>query len=101
MPPMRDERHPPVLDMTPEGEFREPPKPGRLDRILARTGGIALLVVLATGGLVLAAVAVFFAAILLPVVVGAGVIAFVSLWWRARRLRRMGVKPPGIVIIRR
>ncbi len=102
MPAMRDPRHPPLLDMTPEGEFRDPPRPSRLDRILAKTGGIAVLVLLATGGLVLAAVAVFFAALLLPVVVAAGAVAFVSLWWRARRMRRQGLDPRIFrVVVRR
>lgn len=102
MPGMRDPRHPPLLDMTPEGEFRDPPRPSTLDRILARTGGIAVLVLLATGGLVLAAVAVFFAALLLPVALAAGAVAFVSLWWRARRMRRQGLDPRIFrVVVRR
>ncbi len=102
MPRMSDPRQRPVLDMTPEGEFRDPPRPSRLDRILAKTGGIAVLVLLAAGGLVLAAVAVFFAALLLPVVVAAGAVAFVSLWWRARRMRRQGLDPRVFrIVVRR
>jgi predicted lipid-binding transport protein (Tim44 family) len=102
---MDTHRRPPVLDMTPEGEFRDPappPRPGRLDRILGRVGGLALLVALATGGLVLAAVAIFFAALALPVLIVAGAIGAGSLWWRLRRLRRQG--GPGavrFVVIRR
>src|SRR3954464_14404066 len=52
---------PPILDMTPEGEFRDPlPPPGGLDRVLGKVGGIALLLTLAAGGLLLVALAVLF-----------------------------------------
>jgi hypothetical protein len=96
-------RRPPVLDMTPEGEFRDPPPPpapGTLDRILARVGGVAVLVALAAGGLVLAAVAVLFAAIALPVLIVAGAIGAGSIWWRLRRARKQG-QPIPFVVIRR
>jgi hypothetical protein len=69
---MDPQRRPIVLDMTPEGDFREPPPPpapGKLDRVLGRVGGVALLVALATGGIVLAAVAILFAALALPVLI--------------------------------
>jgi hypothetical protein len=91
-PPGRDPL-PPVLDMTPGGEFRDPLPPaqrGWLDRILARLGGAALLVTLVTGGLLVVALAVLFVGLLLPIALGAGLIAFVSLWWRMRRLRATG-----------
>lgn len=88
--------------MTPDGEFREPappPAPGRLDRILGRIGGIALLVALAAGGLVFAAVAITFAALALPVLIVAGAVGAGALWWRLRRIRRQGGVP--FVVIRR
>ncbi|WP_270935271.1 hypothetical protein [Falsiroseomonas oryzae] len=100
---MDTHRRPPVLDMTPEGEFREPappPRAGTLDRILGRVGGIALLVALAAGGLVLAAVAIMFAALALPVLLVAGAIGAGSIWWRLRRARRQG-QPVHFVVIRR
>ena len=104
-PPGRDPS-PPVLDMTADGQFRDPLPPRRtwLDRALARVGGLALLVTLAAAGLVLVALAILFVGLLLPVVIGAGLIAFVSLWWRLRRIRRGGGGGPGavpFVIIRR
>lgn len=116
---MDNDRHgghrPPILDMTPEGEFRDPPSPprrGRLDRALARVGGLALLLAVAAGGLVVVALAVLLLGLLLPVAIGAGLVAFASLWWRARRLRggswRAGGPGPGrgtgslrFVVIRR
>ncbi|WP_233256306.1 hypothetical protein [Falsiroseomonas bella] len=100
--PMAPGRRPPVLDMTPEGEFRDAaPKPaGTLDRILARVGGIAVLVALAAGGLVLAAVAIMFAALALPVLIVAAAVGAGSIWWRLRRARKHG-QPVHFVVIRR
>jgi hypothetical protein len=90
----RPGHRPPVLDMTPEGEFRDPsPPPFRrtwLDRALGRIGGVALLLTLAAGGLVVVTLAVLLLGLLLPVAIGAGLVAFASLWWRARRLRGRG-----------
>ncbi len=92
----------PVLDMTPEGEFREAPRPSGLNLLLARMGGIAILVAVAAGGLLLVALAIFFIGLLLPVVIGAGAIAAISLWWRRRRLRKMGIEPGPIrIVVRR
>jgi hypothetical protein len=100
---MDPQRRPPVLDMTPEGEFLDPvpPRPASaLDRLLARIGGVAVLVALAAGGLVLAGVAIMFAALALPVLIIAGAIGGFSLWWRIRRAQKQG-QPIPIVIIRR
>jgi hypothetical protein len=100
---MDPQRRPPVLDMTPEGEFLDPvpPRPAStLDRLLARIGGVAVLVALAAGGLVLAGIAIMFAALALPVLIIAGAIGGFSLWWRIRRAQKQG-QPIPIVIIRR
>jgi len=91
--------------MTPEGEFRDMsaqrPPASRLDRALARVGGIALLVALAAGGLVLAALAILFVSIALPVLVVAGAIGAGTLWWRVRRARRNGQPTPAAFVILR
>ncbi|MDB5374533.1 MAG: hypothetical protein JWP04_3175 [Belnapia sp.] len=95
---------PPVLDMTADGQFRDPvpPRRGWLDQVLGRVGGVALLVTLAAAGLVVVALAILFVGLLLPVVIGAGLIAFVSLWWRMRRLRKAnGGQPVRFVFLRR
>jgi hypothetical protein len=98
---MDPHRRPPILDMTPEGDFRDtPPKASPLDRVLGRVGGVAVLVALAAGGLVLAALAVLFLGLLLPVLLVAGLIGAGSLWWRLRRARRNG-QPAPFIIIRR
>ncbi len=116
IPRMDQHRTPPVLDMTPDGQFRDTPgaspgaSPGTpppgirpataLDRILGKVGGVALLVALAAGGLLLASLAILFVGLVLPVLIVAGAIGAVSLWWRIRRLRRQGV-PVRFVVVRR
>ncbi len=95
MPSMQAPRRPPVLDMTPEGEFRDP-APRRttmLDRLLGRIGGVALLLALGAGGLVLAGLAVLAIGLLLPLALLAGLVAFGALWWR---LRRAGLRPGAL-----
>ena len=94
---------PPILDMTPEGGFREPaaaPK-GWIDRALARVGGAALLLAVAAGGLVVVALAFVLLGLLLPIAIGAGLVAFVSIWWRLRRLRARGGGAMPFVVVRR
>lgn len=99
---MDPHRRPPVLDMTPEGEFRNAaprPRAGALDRILGRVGGAAILVALVAGGLLLAGLAIVFVGLILPVLVVAGAVGAVSIWWRLRRARKQGAAP--FVVIRR
>jgi hypothetical protein len=79
---METDRRPPVIDMTPEGEFRDAPGGARalrgswLDRTLLKLGGAAVLAAVVTGGLALAALAVLFIGLLLPVALVAGLVAF-------------------------
>lgn len=87
--------------MTADGTFREPARPRTLDRMLLRVGGVAALAALVVGGLVMAASALVILGLLLPVLLVAGAVAFVSLWWRLRRARRDGTARPGFVILRR
>jgi hypothetical protein len=102
---MEPHRRLPVIDMTPDGAFRDPPPRalGTLDRILARMGVLGVMVAAGSVGLVLAALALLAIGILLPVAIVAGAIGAGALWWRARRARRNGTAPRGIrfVIIRR
>ncbi|HEY8613557.1 MAG TPA: hypothetical protein VIL69_20030 [Roseomonas sp.] len=100
---IQDPHRPPVLDMTPEGEFRDKSQPLRggswLDRALLRLGGVAVLATAVAGGLVLAASAAVLLGLLIPVVILAGLVGFVSLWWRMRRAGRAGM--PRFVVMRR
>ena len=57
---------------------------------MARLGGAAMLVALATGGLLLAAMALLAIGILLPIVLAAGAIGAITIWWRMRKARARG-----------
>lgn len=82
----------PVIDMTPEGDFREPApsRAGFLDKILTKVGGVAALVALVAGGVVVAGVAIAFFALALPIAAVAGLVAFGSMYWRMRRAGHRG-----------
>jgi hypothetical protein len=99
MTPEPPRRPPVILDMTPEGAFRdaaEQPPRGWLDRTLARVGGAAALVALGAAGLLATALAILFVGLLIPVVLVAGGVAYATLRWRARR----GGRPVAFVIRR-
>jgi len=90
---MSDKRPPIIIDMTPEGEFRDPPPPPAprgFQRVLARLGGVAMLVALGAGGLLMAAVALLAIGVLLPIMLAAGAIGATILWWRLRKARARG-----------
>jgi hypothetical protein len=53
----------------------------------------------AAGGLVVVALAFVLLGLLLPIAIGAALVAFVSIWWRLRRLRGRGASP--FVVVRR
>jgi hypothetical protein len=72
------------LDMTPDGEFRQPAPPSLSERIF-RT---AVIVAIVAGGLALAALAFWFALLLIPVAVVAGLLAWAALRWRLWREQR-------------
>ena len=72
------------LDMTPDGQFRGP-APGRLPERIFRA---AIVVAIIAGGLGLAALAFWFALLLIPVAIGAGLLAWAALRWRIWREQR-------------
>jgi hypothetical protein len=75
--------HPPELDMLPDGRFREQPKTS-LSTHVFRT---AVLVAGAAGGLAIAALALWFALTLIPVAIGAALVAYGAFrfqLWRSR-----------------
>lgn len=69
--PMNNQR-PPDLDINLRGEFVEPPRPPIASRIMLW----AIVVAVLAGALSIAAVALWLAMIILPVAVGAGVVAY-------------------------
>lgn len=81
---------PPLLDMTPQGDFRDPPPPSRADRIASVVLRAALGVVVLAGLLALASLAIVALSVILPILFGAAAVAGVILWWRLRQARRNG-----------
>ncbi len=79
-----NQRHPPELDMTANGEFVAPPKPPLSSRILM---GAIVIAVLA-GMLSLAAFALWLALIVLPVAFAAAVVAWAMFRYRVWRAQQ-------------
>ncbi len=82
-----------ILDMTPAGEFREPASSGRRKTPFGvRLGRTAIIVAFMAAGLAVAALALWFALILIPVAFGAGLVAWAAfrfhLWRNAMTVRR-------------
>ncbi len=76
-----------TLDMMPDGRFRTSQAPAR-PRWLLRVGVVAALVAVAGVGLIGAVLAVWLVSMLIPVVVVAGLVAWMAFrvqLWRARR----------------
>lgn len=73
-----------VLDMTLEGDFVSPPAAPVAGRVMA----VAVLVAVLAGALALAALLLYLALALIPVVVGAGLIAYGAFRWQLWRARR-------------
>lgn len=78
-----NDRLPPEIDLLPDGSIRPRQPP-----LAARVFRWAVVVALFAGALALAAVALWFALILIPVAIGAGLIAWLAFryqLWRAGR----------------
>ncbi|MDR3537125.1 MAG: hypothetical protein P4L71_11555 [Acetobacteraceae bacterium] len=76
-------RRPPEIDMLPDGSIRPPSRPPVATRVFIW----AVIIAAAAGALSLAAFALWVALIILPVALGAAVIAYVAFrfqLWRAR-----------------
>jgi hypothetical protein len=87
-----NQRRPPELDMTIEGEFVSPPKPPIASRILVWAVVIAIL----AGALSVAAFALWLALLILPVAVGAAIVAWAMLRYRLWRAQRTVVQQQGV-----
>ncbi|HEX3576468.1 MAG TPA: hypothetical protein VHU42_17865 [Rhodopila sp.] len=79
-----NQRRPPELDMTIEGEFVSPPKAPISSRILMW----AVVVAIVAGALSMAAFALWLALLILPVAFGAAVVAWVVFRYRIWRAQR-------------
>lgn len=84
----------PQLDMTPDGQFVEPPSETASEKLLRYGVVVAVLAGLAA----LAALALWVALALIPIAVAAGLIAYGAFRWRMWRLGRSGAGEgrPGI-----
>ncbi len=87
---MKD-RTPPELEMTIEGEFIEPPAAPVANRILLW----AIIVAVLAGAMAIAALALWFALMILPVAAGAGVVAYGMYRYRLWRMRTALVGQQG------
>lgn len=88
---MRD-RYPPELDMTPDGSFRESPRPPLGMRVAA----IAIVTAVLAGTLAIALLALWFALALIPVALIAAAIAWIAFRIRLWRLRRSASVQPAV-----
>lgn len=79
-------QRPPIIDMRPDGSFAQPPRSNILFSTKVALG--AILVVIVGGGLAVAALAIWFVALILPAVVLAAGIAYIALKLRGWTLRR-------------
>ena len=73
-----------TIDMTPEGQFRGPPPTPWASRILR----YAIVVGVLAAGLAMAAFALWFALMLIPIVIGAALVAYAAFRWRLWKARR-------------
>lgn len=67
-----------TIDMTPDGEFRTPPPVPWSVKVLRW----AIVVAVLAAGLAVAALALWFALVLIPVALGAGLIAYLAFRYR-------------------
>ena len=73
-----------IIDMTPDGRFIDPPRTPLITQVFRA----AILVAVIAAGIALAALAMWFALMLIPVALAAGVIAWAAWRWQMWRLRR-------------
>ena len=85
-------RVPPQIDMFIDGRFRVPGRPSWPMRV----AGLAVLVAVLAGALVVAAVALWLVAVLIPVVVVAGVVAWAAITWQRWRGARAYGRRQGL-----
>jgi hypothetical protein len=73
-----------LIDMTPDGDFVEPPTPPLTERI----GRWAFVIAVLAGGLAAAVLMLWFALALIPVAIGAALVAWVAFRFQVWRIRR-------------
>ena len=89
---------PPIIDMTPDGAFRAPPRtatPFAAVPMAVKVGVIAAAVGVLGLAFTVAALALWVVSMILPVVVIAGAVAWGALKYRRWQLRRGVAAPPA------
>ncbi|MGI4952946.1 MAG: hypothetical protein ACRYGM_14185 [Janthinobacterium lividum] len=87
-------QRPPTIDMSPDGSFRVPPRPGQVPLSVKLGLGAAAIAVLGLS-LTVAALAVYIVSLILPVVVIAGAVAWGAMKYRRWQLGR-GTAPYAV-----
>jgi hypothetical protein len=85
-------RSPPQIDMLLDGSFRLPRRPS----LPMRIAGVAIVVAVLAGTFAIAALALWLAIAMIPIVVIAGVIAWAAIRFQLWRTRRPLATPPDI-----
>ena len=81
---MIHDKEPPLLEMTPDGRFYEPSR----TPLIGRIGRVAFVVAVLCGILASIALTIYIALLLIPIALGAGLIAYAAFryqMWRARQ----------------
>ena len=86
------DRRPPVIDMTPDGSFRAPPRGMPLSTKLV-IGGV--LVAAACASFAVAALAIWVVSLVLPVAIIAGAVAWIAWKVKLSQARSGAVQPFG------
>ena len=79
----------PLLDMTPDGGFRDAPGTSPVTRLMR----VAVMVAVVAAALAVAAFALWLALILVPVALGAAAIAWLAFRWRLWRYSAASANP--------
>jgi len=79
-------QRPPIIDMRPDGSFQAPPRSNLLLSTKVALAAIAIVVI--GGGLMIAALAIWFISLILPAVVLAAAVAYIALKLRGWTIRR-------------
>lgn len=82
------ERRSPIIDMRPDGTFREAPRAAGTILLTTKVALGAMAVAVVGAGLLAAAVIAWFVSLILPAIVIAGGVAFVAWKLRGWQLRR-------------
>jgi len=82
----------PTLDMTPRGEFRTPPSTPWATKLLR----YAIVIAVLAGGFAVAALVLWAALLMIPIAIGAALVAYGAFRWQQWRARQAAGGRSGI-----